>query len=325
MMKLLVAAALCGMMLGVVPAAQAQTPASFNEPITLVVPYAPGGASDRAARIVSDGLSSQFGATVIVENRTGAGGRIAANYVKTTDPDKNVLLLGNPAIMVVAPLVFKDLAYDPAKDYQPVAMATQYGFGIAVSAQSDIKSLDDLVAWAKANPGKFNVAVPATGSLPHFFGLMLADKIGVKAEIVGYRGSAPAITDLIGGMVPVAIDTLDALTQHHDGGRIRVLATSGKEREQSLPKVPTFSEQGVDLVSSGWNTFFASSAMPAAKVKVLGDMIKAVTGNSDIQKTLLAGNLVPVVANAAESAQRVDQFRAQWEPVVKASNYVVSK
>lgn len=324
MMKSLVAAALCGMMLGV-PAAQAQTPASFNEPITLVVPYAPGGASDRAARIVSDGLSSQFGATVIVENRTGAGGRIAANYVKTTDPDKNVLLLGNPAIMVVAPLVFKDLAYNPVKDYQPVAMATQYGFGIAVSAQSDIKSLDDLVAWAKANPGKFNVAVPATGSLPHFFGLMLADKIGVKAEIVGYRGSAPAITDLIGGMVPVAIDTLDALTQHHDGGRIRVLATSGKEREQSLPKVPTFSEQGVDLVSSGWNTFFAASAMPAAKVKVLGDMIKAVTGNPDVQKTLLAGNLVPVVANAAESAQRVDQFRAQWEPVVKASNYVVSK
>lgn len=305
---------------------QAQSlPQKFDEPVTVVVPYAPGGASDRAARIVGDALQARFGATVIVENRTGAGGRIAAQYVKNADPAKNTLLIGNPAIMVVAPMVYQDLAYDAVKDFAPVAMATKYGFGIAVSGDSSIKSLDDLVAWAKANPNEFNVAVPATGSLPHFFGLMLADKIGVRAEVIGYRGSAPAITDLIGGMVPVAIDTLDALTEQHNAGRIRIIATSGKERETSLPKVPTFSEQGVELVSAGWNTLFAPAGTPADKVALLGDMVKAVVSDPKVQETLLGGNLIPMPANTAETVKAIQEFRAQWEPVVKASNYVVTK
>jgi tripartite-type tricarboxylate transporter receptor subunit TctC len=307
------------------PALAQNTKPAVPNPLTVVVPYAPGGASDRAARIVAEGLNKKFGTTVIVENRTGAGGRIAAQYLKTSDPSKDIVMLGNPAIMVVAPLVYKDLPYDPLKDFTPVAMATQYGFGVAVAANSPVKSLKDLVDWAKANPKDFNVAVPATGSLPHFFGLMLADKMGVKAEIIGYRGSAPAITDLIGGMVPVAIDTLDALTPQHEAGRIRIIATSGKERETALPKVPTFSEQGMNLESSGWNTFFASAGMPAAKVAALGQAIRQVTADPAVQKTLRESSLEPVVADAAESAKRIEQFRAQWEPVVKASKFVVTK
>lgn len=302
----------------------AQTAAVPN-PLTVVVPYAPGGASDRAARIVSEGLTKKFGANVIVENRTGAGGRIAAQYLKGAAQDSNIVMLGNPAIMVVAPLVYKDLDYDPSKDFAPVAMATQYGFGVAVSAESSIKTLNDLIAWAKGNPQDFNVAVPATGSLPHFFGLMLAEKMDVKAEVIGYRGSAPAITDLIGGVVPVAIDTLDALTPHHESGRIRIIATSGRQREASLPKVPTFTEQGVQLESAGWNTFFASSAMPAAKRQALGQAIRDVLADAAVQKTLLQNSLVPVVANAQETATRLETFSAQWEPVIKASNFVVSK
>lgn len=319
-----VVTAIAGVAVSAPALAQAVKPAVPN-PLTIVVPYAPGGASDRAARIVSEGLSKQFGTTVVVENRTGAGGRIAAQYLKGAEADKDIVMLGNPAITVVAPLVFKDLAYNAKTDFEPVAMATQYGFGVAVSADSPIKTLDDLVGWAKANPKDFNVAVPATGSLPHFFGLMLADKIGVKAEVIGYRGSAPAITDLIGGMVPVAIDTLDALTPHHDSGRIRIIATSGKERETSLPKVPTFIEQGIALESAGWNTFFASAKMPAEKRKALGQAISQVTADAAVQKTLLENSLVPVVAGADDSAQRIQAFREQWEPVIKASNYVVTK
>lgn len=299
--------------------------ADLTQPVTVVVPYAPGGASDRAARIVAESLQDKLGVTVIVENKTGAGGRIAAQYVKSSPPDKNVLLLGNPAVMVVAPLVYESLAYDPRKDFKPVAMVTQYGFGVAVSADNAIKDMKGLVDWAKANPASFNIGVPATGSLPHFFGLMLADKIGTKAEVIGYRGSAPAITDLIGGAIPVAIDTLDVLTKQHVGKRIRILATSGAEREKDLPDVPTFNDAGIPLEASGWNTFFAASSMPDDKVRMLGNAIKEVTAQPKTQQTLLQNDLIPVSANAAETSERIDAFRKQWEPVVKASKFVVTK
>lgn len=302
----------------------AETTALF-EPLTVVVGYPPGGATDRAARILAEGLQDKLGVPVIVENRTGAGGRIAAQYVKSVGPDKNVLALANPAVMVVAPLVFQKLPYDAMNDFRSVAMATQYGFGVAVPAQSSIKDLQGLIAWAKDNPTLFNVGVPATGSLPHFFGLMLADKIGVKAEIVGYRGSAPVLTDLIGGMIPVAIDTLDALTQQHDAGRIRILATSGLEREKALPQVATFAESGIALDAFGWNAFFASAAMPQAKVDMLGKVISDVVSQPGIQKALLNNDLIPVVADAQQTATLVKAFRQQWEPVIRESKFVVTE
>jgi tripartite-type tricarboxylate transporter receptor subunit TctC len=307
-----------------VPATYAQT-TPLTEPLTVVVPYAPGGASDRAARIVADGLQGKLGVSVIVENKTGAGGRIAAQYLKTVGADKNVMVLANPATMVVAPLVYESLAYDPDKDLQPVSMVTQYGFGVAVSAQNPIKDLAGLIDWAKKHPGEFNIGVPATGSLPHFFGLMLAEKTGTSAEIIGYRGSAPLITDLIGGAVPVAIDTLDVLTKQHEGKRIRILATSGKEREGNLKDVPTFDEAGVPLQAAGWNAFFASAAMPADKVAMLGKAIKEVTSDPSVQKTLLQSDLIPVVADAPETAEMIRSFRQQWEPVVRDSKFVVTK
>lgn len=311
-------------MLSALGVAHAQSPA-LSEPLTVVVGYAPGGASDRAARIVAQALESKLGVSVIVENKTGAGGRIAAQFVKNAGRDSNVLMLGNPAVMVVAPLVYKNLDYDPVKNFQPVSMVTEYGFGVAVSADSNIKDIKGLIAWAKAHPGQFNIAVPATGSLPHFFGLMLAQATGTQAEIIGYRGSAPVITDLIGGVVPVAIDTLDVLTRQHMGKRLRILATSGQAREADLPDVPTFTQAGIKLEAVGWNAFFAPSAMPKEKVMMLGAAIKAVMAEPAVQKTLLENTLIPVSADADETAARIHAFRTQWEPVVKDSKFVVTQ
>ncbi|MDS1139422.1 tripartite tricarboxylate transporter substrate-binding protein [Pusillimonas sp. SM2304] len=305
-------------------AAQGDAP-KLSGPVTIVVGYAPGGATDRAARIVATGLQAKLGVPVVVENKTGAGGRIAAQQVKNAGPDENILLLGNPAVMVVAPLVFESLAYDAEKDFQPVSMVTEYGFGVAVSADNPSKDMQELVEWAKSNPAEFNIGVPATGSLPHFFGLMLSDQIGAEGQIIGYRGSAPVITDLIGGAVPLAIDTLDVLTRQHQGKRIRILATSGQEREAALPDVPTFKQAGIDLQAAGWNTFFASSAMPKDKAAMLGEVIKSVTADPEIRKTLQENDLIPVSANAQETGKMVDAFRAQWAPVVKASGFVVTK
>ena len=144
--------------------------------LRLVVPYAPGGSSDRAARLVADKLGPQLGMTVIVENKPGAGGRVAAQSLKNSKADQNVLLLANPAVMVVAPLVYKDVGYDPDKDFQPVSYVSQYEFGVAVGSAVPVKELSHLIAWLRANPDQANFGVPATGSLPHFFGLMVTEQ-----------------------------------------------------------------------------------------------------------------------------------------------------
>lgn len=305
--------------------AQAAHSAPIDDPLTVVVGYAPGGASDRSARIVAEQLQEKLGINVIVENKTGAGGRVAAQYVIHQGASKDVLMLGNPAVTVVAPLVYQNLSYDAYTELKPVSMVTEYGFGVAVSAESPLKTFDDLLAWLKQNPDELNVGVPATGSLPHFFGLMLAEEIGAEAQIIGYRGSAPVITDLIGGSLTVAIDTLDVLIRQHKGDRIRILATSGAEREPSIPDVPTFTESGIDLSASGWNALFAPSSMSDDKVRLLGDTIKDIMTQDGVRQTLLQSDMVPVSSNAEETVERIRDFRAQWDPVIKNSGYVVDR
>ena len=173
------------------------------ETLTVVVPYAPGGASDRAARIVSDSLHKKLGIPIVVENKTGAGGRIAAQYVKSTAADKNVLILANPAIMVVAPLVFHDIPYKPDTDFQAVSMVTEYGFGVAVSADSSIKTMDQLISIGQGTSWCIQYRRTCHWQPPPLLSvMMLSQQIGSKGEIIGYRGSAPVITDLIGGILP---------------------------------------------------------------------------------------------------------------------------
>jgi tripartite-type tricarboxylate transporter receptor subunit TctC len=238
-------------------------------PLHLVVGYPPGGSTDRVARIVADKLQAKLGVTVVVENKTGAGGRLAAQVVKSTPPTQNVLLLANPATMLVAPLVFKDSNYDPQKDFVPVSHVNDYEFSIAVGPAVPVNELSHLIAWLRANPEKANFGVPATGSLPHFFALMVGEKANVKPQVVGYRGSAPLISDLVGGQIPVAVDTFDTQLPQHEGGKLKILAVSGAQRSPLAPTIPTFKEAGLDLVATGWNTFFAPASMPKAKVDLL--------------------------------------------------------
>src|SRR5690625_185383 len=302
--------------------AQSETVPTFSDPTYVIVGYAPGGASDRAARFVSEQLQDVLDVTVIVENKTGAGGRIAAQYTKNQPPERDTLMIGNPAVMVVAPMVFNELNYDPLNDFTPVAGVTDYTFGVAVASDSPWESLDDLLAWGKENPDEFNIAVPAYGSLPHFFALMLAQQAGVDAEAVGYRGSAPALNDLMGGEIPVGIDTIDILTTHH-GDRLRILATSGDQPDEKLPDVPTFKDSGLNLSASGWNALFAPSTMDSEKITYLGDQIKEIMGRPEIQKRFNDSDLPPVQMNSQEVTAEIKEFTDQWAPIIEASGYKV--
>lgn len=198
--------------------------------LKVVVPYAAGGASDRAARLLADALGPRLAVPVVVENRVGAGGRLAVQQLHRDSSGQNQVVLANPATMLVAPLVFKDNGYDPDKDYVALSQITSYQFGLAVSTAVPVKEFAHLHAWMLANQDKLAAGVPATGSLPHFFALMLAEKLSLQLPVVGYRGSAPLLNDLMGGHVPIAVDTLDALEPLHKAGKLRILAVSGEQR-----------------------------------------------------------------------------------------------
>lgn len=290
-------------------------------PLRVVVPYAPGGSSDRVARLVADKLGPKLGVTVVVENRTGGGGRIAAQQLKATPANQNVLLLANPALMLVAPLVFKDAGYDPEKDFQPVSQASSYEFAVAVGAGVPVRELNHLLAWLRANPEQANFGVPATGSLPHFFGLMVGEKAGVKAQVVGYRGSGPLLADLMGGQVPVAFDTFDTLLPQHEAGKIRILAVSSAKRSPFAPTIPTFKEAGLDLGAEGWNTFFAPASMPAARVSQFGQAIREVMQDPETVRRFNDARLGPVASTPEQTRRMLAAYRAQWAPVVQKSGY----
>jgi tripartite-type tricarboxylate transporter receptor subunit TctC len=296
--------------------------AALDGPLTLVVGYAPGGSTDRVARVLGEKLQARLGVTVVVDNKTGAGGRIAAQQVKRTPANQNVLMLGNPAVMVVAPLVFKDVGYDPDKDFVPVSRVSDYQFAVAVGHEVPVRELSHMVAWLRANPEKANFGVPAAGSLPHFFGLMLGDVVKVAPQIVSYRGSAPLANDLLGGQIPVAIDTLDSLYQQHAAGKIRILAMSGTQRASFAKDIPTFREAGFNIAATGWNAFFAPASMPPAKVALLGQAIREAMQDPAVRTAFETMNLTPVVSTPAETAQMLKAFRAQWEPVVKRTGFV---
>ncbi|WP_382153437.1 Bug family tripartite tricarboxylate transporter substrate binding protein [Hydrogenophaga sp. ANAO-22] len=294
---------------------------ALEGPLRVVVPYAPGGSSDRVARLVADKLGPKLGLTVVVENRTGGGGRIAAQQLKATPAHQNVLLLANPALMLVAPLVFKDAGYDPDKDFQPVSQASSYEFAVAVGAGVPVRELNHLLAWLRANPEQANFGVPATGSLPHFFGLMVGEKAGVKAQVVGYRGSGPLLADLMGGQVPVAFDTFDTLLPQHEAGKIRILAVSSAKRSPFAPAIPTFKEAGLDLGADGWNTFFAPASMPAARAAQLGQAIREVMQDPETVRRFNDARLGPVASTPEQTRRMLAAYRAQWAPVVQKSGY----
>ncbi|KPU90809.1 ABC transporter substrate-binding protein [Variovorax paradoxus] len=303
---------------GILAPAQAQ---NLESPLTLVVGYAPGGSTDRIARLIAERLGPKLGVAVTVENRAGEGGRLAAKQLRRAAATENVLMLGNPAVMVVAPLVIKDAGYDPDKDFVPVTQVSSYDFALAVGQKLQLDRAMFLVGRLWAHPEEAVFGVPATGSLPHFFGLMVGDALSVQPQIKGYGGSAPLAADLTGGSLPIAIDTLDSLYAQHVAGKIRILAVSGKKRASFAPSLPTFREAGMKIDADGWNTFFAPSSMPPAKVQLLAAKIREVMQDPGLQKAADALYITPVVSSNAETVQMLKAYRQQWEPVVRRSGF----
>jgi tripartite-type tricarboxylate transporter receptor subunit TctC len=320
MMRYLARALLFGSLAGAVFALPAHAQIGA-EPIRIIFPFAAGGSGDALARLLAEHLRTTLNLPVIVENRTGAQGRLGVQAVKAAAPDGKTLLLTPVAPMSVYQHVYKSLAYDPIADFQPLSQIATFDFALAVGPQVPAKSLKELVDWVKANPAEGSYGIPAAGSLPHFFGVLFAKTAGLDLRHVGYRGSAAALIDLVAGQLPIVVTTTADLLEQHKAERIRVLATSDRQRSPFLPDIPTFKEAGYDIVGSGWYGVFAPAKTPPETVEKLSAALAAGVQSPPIKERLLAVGLQPTGTTAAElgSVQKADS--ELWAPAVKASGF----
>jgi tripartite-type tricarboxylate transporter receptor subunit TctC len=300
----------------------AQAQAKFDKPIRILVGFAPGGTADIIARVVAEKMSASVGQPVIVENRPGAIGRITADAVKAAAPDGTMIMVMPIGPMAVVPHVYKDITYDPIKDFTPIALGATFQFAIAAGPASGAKTWTEFAAWARANPTKAAYATSGAGSLPHFFGVLLGRGIGVEMVHVPYKGSAAYLNDLVGGQVPAAVDAIADLTELHRAGKVQVLASSGATRSTALPDVPTFNELGVKGVEAmGWFGFFAPAKTPQPIVDALNQAINKALQSPDVAEKLSKLGMDPATGTPEQFAAIVAADYAKWGPIVKASGF----
>jgi len=294
----------------------------IDKPVKILVGFAAGGTADIIARVVAEKMSASIGQPVIVENRPGAIGRIVADAVKVAAPDGTTIMVMPIGPMAVVPHVYKDITYDPIKDFTPIALGATFQFAIAAGPASGAKNWNEFAAWAKANPTKAGYATSGAGSLPHFFGVLLGRGIGVEMVHVPYKGSAAYLNDLIGGQVPAAIDAIADLTELHRAGKVKVLASSGATRSTALPDVPTFNELGVKGVEAmGWFGFFAPAKTPKPIVDALNAAINKALQSPDVAEKLSKLGMDPATGTPEQFATIVVNDYNKWGPIVKASGF----
>jgi tripartite-type tricarboxylate transporter receptor subunit TctC len=292
-----------------------------NRPIKLVLPFPPGGPTDGAARLIGERLSAALGQPIVIENRAGgAGGTIGAKAVATADPDGYTLLISAPGPLVTAPAIYKNAGYDPAKDFAPVASLFSSPQILVVNSAVPAKTMRELVDHAKANPGKISYASPGFGTQPHLLGELIRLKTGVDIIHVPFRGSAPAMTDLLAGQVQVFFDTTTFLLPHLESGHVRALAVADSTRSPQIPQVPTTGESGYPTVQGTfWTGVVAPAGTPADIVGKLNAAINAIVMSKEMGETLTKLSATPKVGTPAAFAAFMAAETKKWTEVIVAA------
>ncbi len=292
-----------------------------SRPITLVVPVTPGGSADLLARQMAEPLGKALGQTVIVENRPGASGNIAASYVAKAKPDGHTLLVAYSGFQAANPFLFKSLDWDPIKSFATIAILLNSPQAIAVADKVPARTFKELVTYAKANPGKLNYGTAGAGSLHHISGALLEQLADTRMTAIAYKGTGPVVTDLAAGNVDVVITTPPGVIPLSQTGKIRILAVTGNRRVTALPHVPTAAEEGFPNFSvDAWFGFMAPAGTPPEIAKRLADeMEKIATGDTFKKGVEGAGSNVQFQGIAAFDAT-LKRDIAMFQRVIKAAN-----
>ena len=295
-----------------------------TENLKIVTGFPAGGTSDNTCRRVATRLTGSYATNAVVENKTGAGGQIAIQFVKSQPADGSVLLQSPTSMFSIYPHIFSKLPYDPVNDISPVSLACVFDFGFAVGplVPASVKNINDFVAWAKANPTQANFGSPAAGSTPHFVGALLGLKANIELKHAAYRGTQPALQDMMGGQIAAVSGPIGDITQHLSSGKVRVLATSGAKRNRFMPDAPTFAEQGFrDLTHSEWFAFFLPPKAPQDVVSKMNTALKTALASKDVVDGLATFGLESMSCTPAELSDLLKKDTAKWAPIVKAIGF----
>ena len=295
--------------------------ASFpNKPIKIVVCVPAGGGVDTVTRIVAEGLHRKLGQPVIVENRAGAAGNIGAEFVFSSDPDGYTLLAAQPAPLTVNPLLYKKMNFDPTQ-FEPVAIMTSIANVLLVRPEFPAKTAKEFIDYVKANPGKINYASQGIGTTSHLTAALFERMTGSKLVHVPYKGTAPALNDIIAGHVDFIFMELASAIKLHEGGKARILAVATDKRISSLPDIPTLNEAGVKGFESGtWNALAAPPKTPAAIVLKLNKAVNEVLQSPQAQDHFAKINLRAAGGSPAEAAAFIKKETEVWGGVIKDAN-----
>ncbi|HUG21795.1 Bug family tripartite tricarboxylate transporter substrate binding protein [Piscinibacter sp.] len=292
--------------------------AQQSDVVRVLVGFPPGGSGDTLARRLIERLRGNYGSTVIVENKPGAGGQIAVSALNAAAPDGNTLLLTPPAPITVYPFTYKSLPYRP-DDAQPVSLVCNFSFGFAVgpAVPESVRTLKDFMDWARVTPAKAMFGSPAAGSTPHLLGSMLAKAAGVELTHVPYRGDGPGLQDLLGGQVAGYSTVLGSYMPHLKSDRLRLLGVSSATRSAIVPDVPTYREQGIALDMMEWMGVFAPKGTPAPVVQRIAGAVQAAVAHPEFAKGLAEFGMTPRSSTPQVFAEQLRVETEMWRVEIK--------
>jgi len=289
-----------------------------TKPITLIVPFPPGGSTDIVGRVVADGLAKELGQPVVVENRGGAGGTVGTAVAAKATPDGHTLSIGTTSTHAVGPATLPKVAFDPVKNFAPITLVAETPYVLVVNNKVPAKTVAELIALVKAQPGKFNYGSAGAGSTTHLAGAMFAHAAGLKMEHIAYNGNGPATTALLSGEVQVLMGSMPAVLNQIKSGAIRVLAVGTVRRSPELPDVPTMQQAGVKgFEASLWLGVVAPAGTPDAIVKQLHAAILKAVKNPDVAKRLRAAGAEPVTSSPKEMGDQIKTNLSKYIELAK--------
>ena len=297
------------------------TMAQDKQPIKIWVGFPPGGSVDVVARILAERMRTTLDQNVIVDNKPGAGGRIILGDLKRATADGNTLVLAPSGALVIFPWLYKNLGYDPMKDFSPIARVTTFDFAVTAGPGAPAGDLKSVMTWLKANPTKANFATSGAGTVPHFAGILLSNEVGIPFTHVAYKGGAPAAQDLLAGQIPLMVDTASETIEHHRAGKLKILAVTGEARSSALPEVPTLKELGINVVADAFFGLYGPANMAPDRVQKISDAVAQALNNPEVQARIRGFGLVPSYSNAQGLTSTQASHYKRWEAPIKASGY----
>lgn len=299
-----------------------------NKVARMVVPFPAGGGTDAVARMTAEKMRPDYPAGIIVENRAGASGRLGAEYVQASEADGTTMLFTPDFVMTILPYSYRKISYAPLRDFAPVALCSTTGYALVAGPglPANVTTIQQFIAWAKANPKQAAFASTSAGSASHFTGLMLSRAIGAELLHVPYKGGAPALQGLMGGEVPVSINPIGEVLPHMKAGRVRVLATMGAQRSRFMPDAPTLVESGLkDMIVESWLGVLAPAKTPAATIAKTSAILNALMQRQDIKDGYAGIGMETMQSTPASFAAVIKSDMERWGPIVKASGFTAEE